>query len=68
MDKGNPPLRSENTATVAIVVSRNQGKPEFINPSSYVATINENVEGGSEVLRVNVQDPDEVVSEWKRSG
>ena len=57
-DQGSPSQQSENTATVAVVVQRNDFAPEFRNTESYAATISESLGGGNEVGRVEVVDED----------
>ena len=59
-DLGDPAQDSENTATVAISVQRNDFAPEFRDTDNYAATINENMGEGNEITRIQVVDEDNV--------
>lgn len=61
MDQGTPRQTADTTATVTVNVDRNLYAPVFINPASYVVTINENLAGGSSVIQISTKDNDTVV-------
>ena len=59
-DSGEPARSSSNTATVTVLVQRNDFAPEFKNQESYAATISETTGEGNEVTRLQVSDDDTV--------
>ena len=59
---GTPSQRSQNTAAVTVQVDRNKNVPQFERKETYKATINENTGKGNQILRFQMNDGDQVVS------
>ena len=64
VDQGTPSLRSEKTFTLTVNVERNENTPEFTQNGIYEETIDETIREGSDVVKVEVEDEDSVVSVW----